>query len=193
MLFSRRLVVPNESGLHARPAAVFAQAAKGFDAHIQLHKQQASANAKSLVAIMALRTAKGDSVQISAAGAQAGQAVEALEQLLLSGCGETVQAPLTLEPITAVEPSMPSRLRGVCASPGSAFGEVVQIASQVLDIEAAGVGIEAEQAALDQALEQATQALKALQGEAAGSVQAQIFVPIKNCSKTPPCWSRPKP
>ncbi|WP_434609739.1 phosphoenolpyruvate--protein phosphotransferase [Pseudomonas sp. D2-30] len=175
VLFSRPLVVPNESGLHARPAAAFAQAAKGFDAHIQLHKQQASANAKSLVAIMALQTAKGDSVQISAAGAQAGQAIEALEQLLLSGCGETVRAPLTLEPIIAVEPSTPGRLRGVCASPGSAFGEVVQIASQVLDIEAAGVGIEAEQAALVQALEQATQALKALQDEAAGSVQAQIF------------------
>jgi phosphoenolpyruvate-protein phosphotransferase len=175
VLFSRPLVVPNESGLHARPAAVFAQAAKGFDAHIQLHKQQASANAKSVVAIMALQTTKGDSLQISAAGAQAGQAIEALEQLLLSGCGETVRAPLTLEPITAIEASTPGRLRGVCASPGSAFGEVVQIASQVLDIEAAGVGIEAEQAALDQALELATQALKALQDEAAGGVQAQIF------------------
>ncbi|WP_339492906.1 phosphoenolpyruvate--protein phosphotransferase [Pseudomonas sp. EA_15y_Pfl2_R67] len=175
MLFSGSLIVPNESGLHARPAAVFAQAAKGFDANIQLHKQQASANGKSLVAIMALQTVKGDSVQISAAGPQAGQAIEALEQLLLSGCGETVQAPLTAAPPVTVEPSMPGRLRGVCASPGSAFGEVVQVASQVLDIEEAGVGIEVEQAALDQGLEQATQALKVLQDEAAGSVQAQIF------------------
>ncbi|WP_058546174.1 phosphoenolpyruvate--protein phosphotransferase [Pseudomonas fluorescens] len=175
VLFSRPLIVPNESGLHARPAAVFAQAAKGFDAKIQLHKQQASANAKSLVAVMALQTAKGDSVQVSAAGPQARQAIEALEQLLLSGCGETVQAPLTLAPTIIVEPSIPGRLRGVCASPGSAFGEVVQIASQVLDIEEVGAGIEAEQEALDQALEQATHALKALQDEAAGSVQAQIF------------------
>lgn len=173
VLFSKPLIVPNESGLHARPAAVFAQAAKGFEAKIQLHKQQASANAKSLVAVMALQTAKGDSVQISAAGPQAGLAIEALEQLLLSGCGETVQAPLT--PTITDEPSIPGRLRGVCASPGSAFGEVVQIASQVLEVEEAGAGIEAEQAALDQALEQATQALKALQDEAAGSVQAQIF------------------
>ncbi|WP_420231546.1 phosphoenolpyruvate--protein phosphotransferase [Pseudomonas sp. ABY48] len=172
VLFSRSLSVPNESGLHARPAAVFAQAAKGFEAKIQLHKQQAGANAKSLVAIMALQTAKGDRVQISAAGPQARQAIEALEQLLLSGCGETVQAPA---PTITVEPSMPGRLRGVCASPGSAFGEVVQVAPQVLDIEEAGAGIEVEQAALDQGLEQATQALKALQDEAAGSVQAQIF------------------
>ncbi|MDO7899223.1 phosphoenolpyruvate--protein phosphotransferase [Pseudomonas citrulli] len=175
VLFSKPLIVPNESGLHARPAAVLAQAAKGFEATVQLHKQQASANAKSVVAIMALQTAKGDSVQISAAGPQAGQAIEALEQLLLSGCGEGVQAPLTLTPVMSVEPSMPDRLRGVCASPGSAFGEVVQIASQAWDIDESGVGIEAEQAVLDQGLEQAMQALKALQDEAAGSVQAQIF------------------
>ncbi|MEX0167057.1 phosphoenolpyruvate--protein phosphotransferase [Pseudomonas brassicacearum] len=175
VLFSKPLIVPNESGLHARPAAVFAQAAKGFDANIQLHKQQAGANAKSLVAIMALQTVKGDSVQISAAGPQAGQAIEALEQLLLSGCGETVQAPLTPAPTVTDEPSIPGRLRGVCASPGSAFGEVVQVASQVLEIEEKGAGIEVEQAALDQGLKQATQALKALQDEAAGSVQAHIF------------------
>ncbi|MGD8219327.1 phosphoenolpyruvate--protein phosphotransferase [Pseudomonas thivervalensis] len=174
VLFSKPLIVPNESGLHARPAAVFAQAAKGFEATVQLHKQQASANGKSLVAIMALQTAKGDSVQISAAGPQAGQAIEALEHLLLSGCGEAVQVPLAPEPAMIVEP-MPGRLRGVCASPGSAFGEVVQVASQVLEIDEAGAGIEVEQAALDQGLEQATQALKALQDEAVGSVQAQIF------------------
>ncbi|MGN8342174.1 phosphoenolpyruvate--protein phosphotransferase [Pseudomonas sp. SMV71] len=175
VLFSKPLIVPNESGLHARPAAVLAQAAKGFDANIQLHRQQAGANAKSLVAIMALQTVKGDSVQISAAGPQAEQAIEALEHLLLSGCGETVCAPLASEPAMTVEPSMPGRLRGVCASPGSAFGEVVQIVSQVWHIEEAGVGIEIEQAALNQGLEQATQALKALQDEATGSVQAQIF------------------
>lgn len=33
-LFSKPLTLPNANGLHARPAAVFAQAAKGFDASI---------------------------------------------------------------------------------------------------------------------------------------------------------------
>jgi phosphoenolpyruvate-protein phosphotransferase len=175
VLFSGPLILTNESGLHARPAAVFAQAAKAFDANIQLHKQQAAANAKSVVAIMALQTVKGDRLQLSADGPQARQAIETLEKLLLSGCGETVEAPLALEPATVVAPSVHGRLRGVCASPGSALGVVVQVASQELEIEPTGTGIEIERAALDRALAQAANALRALQGEAAGTVQAQIF------------------
>ena len=42
-VFSALLQLPNPNGLHARPAAVFAQAAKGFAAKIYLHKQQAQA------------------------------------------------------------------------------------------------------------------------------------------------------
>ncbi len=67
-LFSKPVTLPNPNGLHARPAAVFAQAAKGFKASICLHKQQASANAKSLVAIMALQTAQGDALQVQRGG-----------------------------------------------------------------------------------------------------------------------------
>lgn len=58
-LFTRPLMLPNANGLHARPAAVLAQAAKGFKASICLHKGVESANAKSLVAIMALQTSQG--------------------------------------------------------------------------------------------------------------------------------------
>ncbi|SDB48566.1 phosphoenolpyruvate-protein phosphotransferase [Pseudomonas sp. NFACC23-1] len=175
VLFSKPLILPNDSGLHARPAAVFAQAAKGFEANICLHKQQASANAKSLVAIMALQTVKGDSLQLSAAGPQAEQALEALTQLLLAGCGESVQAQPTPEVPMCVESPTPERWQGVCASPGSVSGVVVQIATQALEVQEPGAGIETEQALLDQALNQANQALKALQNEGAGSVQAQIF------------------
>ena len=59
-LFSKPLTLPNANGLHARPAAVLAQTAKGFNASIYLHKQTQSANAKSLVAIMALQTVQGE-------------------------------------------------------------------------------------------------------------------------------------
>ena len=74
-LFSKPVTLPNANGLHARPAAVFAQAAKGFSSSIFLHKQTLSANAKSLVAIMALQTSQGDSVQVSAAGEDAEAAI----------------------------------------------------------------------------------------------------------------------
>ncbi|MFL1417869.1 phosphoenolpyruvate--protein phosphotransferase [Pseudomonas fildesensis] len=173
-LFSKPLTLPNVNGLHARPAAVFAQAAKGFSASIYLHKQTQSANAKSLVAIMALQTVQGDTLQVSAAGEDADAAITALVALLAEGCGETVAAPAeVVEPGALV--SSASVLRGVCASPGSAFGQVVQVAEPALAITEAGGGETLERAALERGLLVATEALQALQAKAAGSAQAEIF------------------
>lgn len=171
-LFSKPLRLPNANGLHARPAAVFAQAAKGFNASIYLHKHSQSANAKSLVAIMALQTVQGDSLQVSAAGADAEAALQALVVLLAEGCGETVEAAVALP---AAAHSSASVLRGVCASPGSAFGQVVQVAEPALTIMEAGSGESLERAALQRGLSAASDALQALQAKAAGGAQAQIF------------------
>ncbi|WP_395610678.1 phosphoenolpyruvate--protein phosphotransferase [Pseudomonas sp. B22129] len=173
-LFSKPLTLPNANGLHARPAAVFAQAAKGFNASIYLHKQTQSANAKSLVAIMALQTVKGDTLQVSAAGEDADAAIKALVTLLAEGCGETVAAVAeVVETLTPV--SSATLLRGVCASPGSAFGQVVQVAEPELAITEQGAGEPAERAALERGLLAATEALQALQAKAVGSAQAEIF------------------
>ena len=173
-LFSKPLTLPNANGLHARPAAVFAQAAKGFNASIYLHKQTQSANAKSLVAIMALQTAQGDTVQVSAAGDDADAAIKALVALLAEGCGETVAAVAAVaEPVAPL--SSASLLRGVCASPGSAFGQVVQVAEPALKITEAGAGEAIERAALERGLLAATEALQAMQAKATGTAQAEIF------------------
>ncbi|WP_312404650.1 phosphoenolpyruvate--protein phosphotransferase [Pseudomonas rhodesiae] len=170
-LFSKPLTLPNANGLHARPAAVLAQAAKAFSASIYLHKQTQSANAKSLVAIMALQTVQGDSVQVSAAGEDAEAAIAALVALLTQGCGEAVTTPTAPE-----QPVLPATLlRGVCASPGAAFGQVFQVAEPVLNITEQGAGQAVEQAALARGLAAATQALQALQDDAVGSAQAEIF------------------
>ena len=170
-LFSKPLTLPNANGLHARPAAVFAQAAKGFNASIYLHKQTQSANAKSLVAIMALQTVHGDSLQVSAAGEDAEAAIAALVALLVQGCGETVAAPAAVvEPVLST-----SVLKGVCASPGSAFGVVVQVTEPELNITESGAGEALERAALQRGLSAANGALQALQGKAVGSAQADIF------------------
>ncbi|MFC6296209.1 phosphoenolpyruvate--protein phosphotransferase [Pseudomonas sp. CCM 7893] len=174
-LFSKPLTLPNANGLHARPAAVFAQAAKGFKASIYLHKQTQSANAKSLVAIMALQTVQGDTLQVSAAGDDADAAIKALVALLAEGCGETVVVAHaeTVEPVAPA--SSANLLRGVCASPGSAFGQVVQVAEPELSITEAGAGEAVERVALVSGLLQATEALQALQAKAVGSAQAEIF------------------
>ena len=170
-LFSKPLTLPNANGLHARPAAVFAQAAKGFNASICLHKQTQSANAKSLVAIMALQTVQGDVLQVSAAGVDAEAAIAALVELLAQGCGEAIAAQaVVVEPVASA-----AVLRGVCASPGSAFGQVVQVTEPELNITEKGAGETAERSALEHGLSAANAALQALQDKAGGSAQAQIF------------------
>lgn len=171
-LFSKPLTLANPNGLHARPAAVFAQAAKGFSASICLHKQQDSANAKSLVAIMALQTAQGDVVQVSAVGADAEVAIKTLAQLLVEGCGETVTVVADAAP---VEASTLTVLRGVCASAGSAFGQVVQISETTLEVSEPGAGPQIEREHLSRALAEALLALQHLRDNATGDAQADIF------------------
>ena len=168
--------LPNANGLHARPAAVFAQAAKGFASTIQLHKQGDSANAKSLIAIMALQTVHGDSVYLSAAGADADQALKVLSELLASGCGETVAAmPVEPSPAVASEEAATDVLRGVCASPGSAFGHVVQLNESALQITEFAPHPAIERDHLEQGLAEAAHALKTLCDNAPGKAQADIF------------------
>ena len=168
--------VPNANGLHARPAAVFAQAAKGFASTIHLHKQGDRANAKSLIAIMALQTVHGDSVYLSAAGDDAEQALKVLSELLASGCGETVSL-MAVEPspVVASEQTATDVLRGVCASPGSAFGHVVQLNESALQITEFGSDSSTESGHLKQGLADATVALQILCDNAPGKAQAEIF------------------
>lgn len=74
----------NESGLHARPAADFVKTAARFEARVRVN----GVDAKSLLAIMALALPKGAPVSIEATGADAGDAVDALVELVRSGFGE---------------------------------------------------------------------------------------------------------
>ncbi|MFJ7794913.1 phosphoenolpyruvate--protein phosphotransferase [Pseudomonas sp. NPDC096950] len=171
-LFSKPVTLANPNGLHARPAAVFAQAAKRFSASIFLHKQQDSVNAKSLVAIMTLQTAHGDVVQVSAAGPDAEEAIKTLAELLASGCGEAVTPSVE---VNEIEASSLKVLRGVCASAGSAFGQVVQITDQKLEVIELGTTPQAERDHLARGLAEALAALQQLRDNATGDAQADIF------------------
>jgi phosphocarrier protein FPr len=171
--------VPNHSGLHARPAATLAHAAKGFAARISLHKGAAEANAKSLVAIMALEVACGDLLEVRAVGADAEAAVARLRQLIAEGCGENAaaaeQAPAEEQPGITGAQAVDGELRGVCASPGLALGRVVQIAEPDLQLDEQGQGPAAERQSLHQGLGAAWEQLAAMRLAQAGGPQAEIF------------------
>lgn len=86
---SVELIISNEVGLHARPAALFVQTANKFKARISISKDGQKVNAKSIIAVLSLGAAKGSRVVIEAAGEDEGQAIDALKKLVEAGFGET--------------------------------------------------------------------------------------------------------
>ena len=81
-MFSKKVVVRCESGLHNKQATYFVQKANEFDSSIWLESGNRKMNAKSLLGIMSLGIVTGAIVTLSATGADAEAAVNALETLL---------------------------------------------------------------------------------------------------------------
>jgi phosphoenolpyruvate-protein phosphotransferase len=155
------LIVALLQGLHARPAALLAQRAKSFDAQISLGAHGRHANARSVVAIMALGVRKGDELSIEAAGSDAAQAVasmiEGIQQALRmeasAGHGAAVRA--AAAPIAAGAPGNSSSgdvLAGSIAVPGFAVGIAARIERREIAVAENGAGPAQESAALEQAL-----------------------------------------
>ena len=81
-MFSKKIVVGCQSGLHNKQATYFVQKANEFDSSIWLESANRKMNAKSLLGIMSLSIVTGATVTLSAMGPDAEEAVNALEALL---------------------------------------------------------------------------------------------------------------
>ena len=78
----RRLFrVSDPNGLHARPAALIAQAANQFEADILVQRGTAAASGKSLLGLLALCVGRGELLTIVAEGSDADQSMHVLEGL----------------------------------------------------------------------------------------------------------------
>ena len=84
----RTVQLPNPSGLHARPAKVFAQAAADTDAEVTVAKGGNEVNAASVLSVLTLDCHQGDEITIRAQGPGAEEAVAALVDLVEGGLGE---------------------------------------------------------------------------------------------------------
>ncbi len=75
----RRVVVGSKVGLHARPAALFVQAAARQPVKVTIAKDGRSpVNAKSILAVLGLDVRGGEEVVLAAEGGQADAALEEL-------------------------------------------------------------------------------------------------------------------
>ncbi|MBN9465163.1 phosphoenolpyruvate--protein phosphotransferase [Brevundimonas sp.] len=146
-------------GLHARPSARIAAALKPFDAEVVIAVEGRTASAASVTALMQLNATDGDVLQLSASGAQADQALDALVRLIEAGLEETPDAERPVDrSAAATTPSLTKTddgewiLAGVTASPGLAFGRTVRLQTAEISVPMDGEGVEIERAALENAL-----------------------------------------
>ncbi|MDA0576884.1 MAG: HPr family phosphocarrier protein [Verrucomicrobia bacterium] len=77
----REVVVRNEHGIHARPAALFVKMAARFSAEVTVEKDGIEINGKSIMGLMTLQASYGSKLQLRAQGVDAEQALAALAQL----------------------------------------------------------------------------------------------------------------
>ena len=81
-MITKDVTVRCESGLHNRQATYFVQKANEFNSNIWLEYGSRKMNAKSLLGIMSLGIVTGTTVTLTADGADAEAAIDALETLL---------------------------------------------------------------------------------------------------------------
>jgi phosphotransferase system HPr (HPr) family protein len=86
-MVERTVTLGSKSGLHARPAAIFVQNAKGFPCSITLSKNEKKVNAKSILSVLTLGAEQGEQVVLHADGEEAETAVDKLAALLEGDLG----------------------------------------------------------------------------------------------------------
>ncbi|MGZ4203644.1 MAG: dihydroxyacetone kinase phosphoryl donor subunit DhaM, partial [Thermoleophilaceae bacterium] len=182
---SATVPILNEIGLHARPAALVVELASRFDADLRLARPGGNpVSAKSLTGLMTLSARKGDELEATAAGPQASEAIEALEELAREGFGEGVaaapraKAPDTQDPRPET-PAAGTTLRGIAASAGLAIGPARLLRSASgPPAPRESEGSEAELHRLDEALATAREAIERDREDMAGRAgasEAAIF------------------
>lgn len=87
-VLARTVVVSNQLGLHARPAARLAQESQKYEAEITVVWESQEVDAKSILDLLTLAAAQGSRLEIRAAGKDAGVALDCIEELFKSRFGE---------------------------------------------------------------------------------------------------------
>ena len=85
---SRTVLIDNKRGLHARASAKFVTLASQIDAVIEVEKDGNKVCGTSIMGLMMLGAAKGDSVTLHVSGVGAESALEQLTKLIEERFGE---------------------------------------------------------------------------------------------------------
>lgn len=84
-MIQKKMTINISTGLAARPVAVFVQVASQFDSSIYVEVGTKKVNAKSIMGMMTLGLDVGESVVVSADGADEEKAIAEIEKYLAAG------------------------------------------------------------------------------------------------------------
>ena len=85
---SRQMQIVNRRGLHARATAKFVQCAERFEADIKVSRCGETVGGDSIMGILTLGAGLGSTITVSASGAEAREALEAIAELVANRFGE---------------------------------------------------------------------------------------------------------
>lgn len=184
------IVVPNPTGLHARPATELVHIAKQYDADIRVRCGSMVADAKSLVALLQIGAVHGAQLVVSAQGVDATPALVAIKRGIDSGLGEELRAgaessgqdvamPLNREFVKWAPQNTPAFVQAVAASDGIVCGPLVQHTAKKIVVQDVPSSPAVELPLFEHAIAKALQALQHNYEEVKtrlGSKQAGIFL-----------------
>lgn len=84
----RVLPIINKRGLHARASAKFVQTVERYGAAVKVCRNGEAVDGNSIMGLLMLAAAPGTSVTVTASGADATEALDALEALVANRFGE---------------------------------------------------------------------------------------------------------
>lgn len=119
----RRVTVRNPLGIHARPAALIAEAAAGADVRLRRLPDGLEASAASLTRLLALGARRGTEFELIGRGPGGAEAVERLVALFEDGFGEGTED--ADADVTGGSGESAARGGAAAADPGAAEGVVV--------------------------------------------------------------------
>jgi phosphotransferase system enzyme I (PtsI) len=183
---TRVVAVRNPLGIHARPAALIAEASAGSDVRLRRLPDGPEASAASLSRLLILGARQGDEVELSAIGPDSDAALERLVALFDDGFGEGADpgsvAPDSAETRSSAQPSavtpVPAGtvLRGRGVSSGRVAAEVVFLDAPVEEPDRSAVVAPADRESEVSAIEWAAVAvadqLRARTSAATGEARA---------------------
>ncbi len=137
------IVVPNALGLHARPAARLVETVSQFAADMQIAMGDRTADARSINQIAMLGTRQGDTLHVTASGADAQPALDALQALVEANFGDPINAPAAVESdkpnqeksTVNAQSTQTDQLAGIPVCTGIAIGPVIDYRPQLPTID----------------------------------------------------------